>query len=109
MSTRATIKFAYDDEEYYVYRHCDGYPDWIFSDFRKVKSAAKRRWSEPELGMFVTFFLGYLFDKNKTLPDYEITPCFHGDESYRYYVTFNNGEWQIDEYTATNMEDEDVQ
>jgi len=98
MSTRATIKFSCDDEEYYVYRHSDGFPENIQEDLRDVIRTAKGRWSEPELGCLVTLFLAKGYDyKTKRLPDYKITPCFHGDESYRYYCLWNieHKEWEF--------------
>ena len=95
MGTRATIRFKYDDEEYYVYRGHDGYPENVDKDIKEVLEKIKGRWSEPELGTLATFFLGYYFDPKMRLPDYELTPSFHGDESYKYYVTWNvtNKKW----------------
>jgi len=98
MSTRATIIFSCDDEEYYAYRHSDGFPENVQEDIRDAIRTAKGRWSEPELGLFVTLFLAKGYDYNKDrLPDYEITPCFHGDESYRYYCRYNkqHKEWEF--------------
>jgi hypothetical protein len=98
MSTRATIIFSCDGEEYYVYRHSDGYPENVQEDIRETVRAAKGRWSDPELGCMVTLFLarGYNYTETR-LPDYEITPCFHGDESYHYYCRYNREfkEWEF--------------
>ena len=98
MSTRATIKFSNDDEIYYVYRHSDGYPENVQEDLRETIRTAKGRWINPETGTLVTLFLakGYNYDKER-LPDYKITPCFHGDESYRYYCRWNreHKEWEF--------------
>ena len=98
MSTRATIKFSDGDEEYYVYRHSDGYPETIQEDLREVIRMAKNRWGDPEIGCLISLFLAkhYDYEKQQT-PDYEITPCFHGDESYRYYCRWNqeHKEWEI--------------
>ena len=98
MSTRATIEFSYDDDKYYVYRHSDGFPENVEGDIREVIREAKGRWSDPELGLLVTLFLakGYNYDEYR-LPDYVITECFHGDESYRYYCRYsrNHKEWEF--------------
>lgn len=97
MGTRATIKFKYDDEEYFVYRGHDGYPENIIPDIEATLQKAKNRWSEPELGCLVTLFLAMGYDfENKRLPNYEITSSFHGDESYRYYVLFD---WDKKQYS----------
>lgn len=96
MSTRATIKFQDRDEIYYVYRHSDGIPEIILKDFHDTIRTAKGRWSEPEVGLLVTLFLakGYNYEEYR-LPDYKITRCFHGDESYKFYCKWNieNKEW----------------
>jgi len=92
MGTRATIQFSVDDDEqYFVYRGHDGFPENIMPDIEKTIAHIKGRWSEPELSLLVTSFLGLMYEQNKgqRLPDYEITPCFHGDESYRYFVAWN--------------------
>jgi len=93
MGTRATIKFNIYDEEYYVYRGHDGFPDIILDDIQKTIEKSKNRWSEPELNCLITLFLAMGYDYNtKRLPTYEITSGFHGDESYKYYVR-----WSVDE------------
>lgn len=89
MGTRATIRFKEGDDEYFVYRGHDGYPEIVKTDIESFLKAIKGRWSEPELGTLVTCFLGWYFDKTLRLPDYELTTCFHGDESYCYYVEWN--------------------
>ena len=91
MGTRATIKFINDDEIYYVYRGHDGTPDVILPDIEAALKISEERWSNPDLSCLVTLFLarGYDFAKQR-LPDYEITPCFHGDESYRYFVNWDD-------------------
>lgn len=98
MSTRATIKFSDGDEQYYVYRDCDGFPENILPDLRRsidVQEAC--RYGSAECGMLVTHFLGLTYVVNVRVPDYEITKCFHSDESFRYYVTWDNKEkkWKI--------------
>ena len=96
MGTRATIRFKDGENEYFIYRGKDGYPENVDKDIKEVLQKIKNRWSEPELELLVTFFLGYFFVKEKRLPSYKINPCFHGDESFRYYVEWNNEkkEWK---------------
>jgi hypothetical protein len=97
MSTRATIKFSNRDETYFVYRHCDGFPDIILEDIKDTIELSENRWSEPQLGLLVTLFLakGYEF-KEERLPNYEITNCFHGDESYKYFIEWDSDKKQWD-------------
>jgi len=91
MSTRATIKFSDGNDEYFIYRHHDGYPDGdIIPDLEKTILKTKGRWSDPDVGMMTTAFLCMNNDFEKErIPSYEITPCFHGDESYIYHLTWN--------------------
>lgn len=98
MGTRATIKFSEGEDVYYVYRGHDGFPDNIQRDFKDVLKQIKGRWSEPDLGLLVTSFLAFTFDPQIRLPHYELTPSFHGDESYKYEVTWNPIEksWRFD-------------
>jgi hypothetical protein len=91
MSTRATIRFSDSDDEYFVYRGHDGYPNNILSDLEEVIKKSNGRWSGSEIGCLVTLFLAMGYDYNtKRLPYYELTTSFHGDESYRYWVTWND-------------------
>jgi hypothetical protein len=86
MSTRATIKFQDKWDTYYVYRHCDGFPENILPDIKDTIKSCNGRWSCSELGQLVSCFLGKNYNDKSRIQDYEITPCFHGDESYKYYV-----------------------
>ena len=88
MSTRATIEFSDRGGKFYVYRHCDGYPEQIMPDIMSVIEKSRGMWSEPEVGLLVSFFIGIHF-RHEQLPDYELTSGFHGDESYRYFVKYN--------------------
>lgn len=93
MGTRATIKFTNGDEVYFVYRGHDGFPTNIIPDLEEAISKAKGRWSNPELGCLVALFLAMFYDYDKQrLPDYHPTSSFHGDESYRYFVDWNDAE-----------------
>jgi hypothetical protein len=94
MSTRATIKFTNNHptspDAFYVYRHCDGYPEDVLPDIAGAIDASTGRWSEPETECLVTLFLAMQFHPEKDrLPDYHITSGFHGDESYQYEVSWN--------------------
>jgi hypothetical protein len=90
MSTRATIKFTEGEDVFFAYRHSDGFPENILDDIKNTIETSKKRWSDPELGLLFTLFLAKGYDyKSKRLPDYKITPCFHGDESYKYFVNWN--------------------
>jgi len=95
MSTRATIQFKDKYDTFYVYRHCDGFPDIIEPDIHRVIEMSKERWSGSECGLLVSMFIGHHHSDDSRLPDYEITSAFHGDESYKYYVMWNEsrGEW----------------
>jgi hypothetical protein len=97
MSTRATLQFKDEYDSFFVYRHCDGYPEQIMPDVEKVIENARGRWSGSECGMFVSFFLGTYFDPKARLPDYMMTSNWHGDESYQYYVEWDTErkEWKI--------------
>lgn len=98
MSTRATIQFKDGDEQFYVYRDCDGYPENILPDLKKAIDYHEAcRYGSAECGMLVTHFLGLTYVFNRRVPDYEITNCFHGDESYRYHVVWDDKEkkWRI--------------
>jgi hypothetical protein len=96
MSTRATIQFKDEYDTFFVYRHCDGYPEQIMPDIEKVIENAHGRWSGSECGMFVAFFLGSYFDPKARLSEYMMTSYWHGDESYQYYVEWDTEqkEWK---------------
>jgi hypothetical protein len=85
MSTRATIEISDGDETFYVYRHSDGCPKNIMPDIENAILKCKY----GATGVFASIFLGMTFNPNKSLPDYEITTCFHEDESYRYFVKYS--------------------
>jgi hypothetical protein len=96
MSTRATIQFKDEYDTFFVYRHCDGYPEQIMADLEKAIENARGRWSGSECGMFVSFFLGSHFEANAHQPDYVMTSYWHGDESYQYYAEWDTErrEWK---------------
>ena len=98
MSTRCTICFSDGDDEFFVYRHCDGFPEIIVPDIEAAIEKSKGRWSEPETGILVTLFLADNFDSaKKRLPEYWASSGFDGDESYRYFVDWDEAEkkWKV--------------
>lgn len=91
MSTRATIKISDNHQGFYIYRGCDGMPENVLPDIQEVLAKIKGRWSEPEPELVVTAFLTLKWDFNKErIPDYMITSNFHGDESYDYYIKWDD-------------------
>jgi len=98
MGTRATIKFQDEYGDcYYVYRGKDGFPDNIIPDIENTIKEVRWLWDGSELGLFVANFIGRTFKKDKRINSYELTLSFHGDESYKYYVSYNSKEkkWDI--------------
>jgi hypothetical protein len=95
MSTRCTIKFSDGLDEFFIYRHCDGFPDNVLPDIEAAIQKSKNRWSGSEVGCFVTLFLAMHFDTSKRLPYYELTSCIHGDESYLVDVIWNKDKWDV--------------
>jgi len=97
MSTRATIKFIDGDgDEFYIYRHCDGFPEIIMPDITGVLKKSAGRWSGSEMGMLVSMFLGEMYNPKTRLQNYEMTHSFHGDESYKYTVRYFEGSgWSV--------------
>jgi len=93
MSTRATICFKDRGDEFYVYCHCDGFPEDVLPEIQASIDMAIGRWSGGECGMLVTLFLEMHFDHTKSrLPDYHVSGGFAGDESYRYLVEWDQKE-----------------
>lgn len=89
MGTRATIRFKDEYEEFFVYRGHDGYPENVEKDLKEVLDSIKNRRSDAEMGSVVSCFIGQTFDLKQRCPSYELTSAFHGDESYRYHVTWD--------------------
>lgn len=89
MGTRATIRFRDSFNEFFVYRGHDGFPDTVMNDIQEVIEAKKHSWSGSECSLLVTSFIGWKFDKQERLPNYELTTSFHGDEDYRYFVDYD--------------------
>ncbi|MDR1661571.1 MAG: hypothetical protein LBR95_03985 [Azoarcus sp.] len=91
MSTRATIRFTErgGSHPFYVYLHSDGNPACVLPDIQKTVEKAESILLSVDSGIMTTLFLTMQdterFDKGRA-PVYVITPCFHGDESYRYFV-----------------------
>lgn len=94
MSTRAIIAFEAEDNVFYVDRSHDGFPEDVLPDIELTLQATNKNWSGAELGQLVSFFLGMHFDDRSRIQTYE--PCIGfsspGDESYRYFVKWNESE-----------------
>ena len=97
MSTRATIRFKDEYEEYFIYRHCDGFPDVVEPDIINVIKDRKDSWSGSEVGKLVSCFIGMNFNHDNRVPAYELTESFHGDESFKYFVNWNEDkkQWEL--------------
>jgi hypothetical protein len=95
MSTRATIRFKDRWDEYYVYRGHDGHPENVLADIDETIALAKGRWSGSGIGQLISLFLATSGDVRQRIQDYEITTAFHGDESFRYFVNWDDdkGQW----------------
>lgn len=98
MSTRANIKFQDGNNFIHIDRSHDGFPENVLADIRKTINLCKNRWSGAELGQLVSAFLGMHFNENKRIQSYE--PCISynkaGDESYCYFVKWNENTKQYD-------------
>jgi hypothetical protein len=105
MSTRANIKFQDGDEYIHVDRSHDGYPEQVLPDIKEVIDLCRGRWSGAELGQLVSAFLGFHFDKNRRIQDYE--PCIGfettSDTNYHYYVRWNESTKEFDFGVLTNI------
>ncbi len=89
MSTRATIIFKDEyGDGFYVYRHCDGFPDIIIPDIKDVIEQKKDSWAGSDVECLVTSFLLMKNNIRKRVPDYTITYNIHTDESYIYIVEY---------------------
>lgn len=92
MSTRANIKFQDGEDFIHIDRSHDGHPTNVLGNIKEVIDLCKDRWSGAELGQLVSAFLGLHFDPKVRIQRYE--PCIGyeiaGDESYCYYVKWNN-------------------
>lgn len=89
MSARATIKITNGDETYFVYRHCDGFPEVVEPDILAAIERNKKL-SGANGGHLVSILLGMTFRPNERVQNYEMTTGFHGDESYQYFVEWND-------------------
>jgi hypothetical protein len=98
MSTRATIMISAPEETYFIYRHCDGFPNTVLPD---IHDAVKRNSlvAGPAAGHLVALLFGAAYDKAERVQNYEMTTGFHGDESYRFLVRWDKREqrWEVEE------------
>jgi hypothetical protein len=90
MSTRASIKFSDSYDEFFLYRHSDGFPENVLSDIEETVTECENRWSGTELGQLVSYFLGKQFNPEYRIQSYEPTSGIHGDESHCYFVAWND-------------------
>lgn len=89
MGTRATIEVSDRHEKYFLYCGHDGSPDNVLKEIKTVVDKVKDNWSGAELGQFISFFLGVNFNPKHRIQVYELTSAFHGDESYKYFIKWN--------------------
>lgn len=85
MSTRCNIVIKDKNNTFYVYHHCDGYPEGVGSFlYRKVNDNLKK-------GRFcyAEDVVNYLL-KDKEDNSYELTSCIHGDIEYLYEIDCQN-------------------
>lgn len=104
MATGATIKFLDgENNSFHVHRSHDAYPGTVIPDIQSVIAITRGRWAEPECGLLVTAFLAYHFNIHERLPDYYIASDFTGDESFRFYVSWDAGfkQWTINDFRPT--------
>ena len=79
MSTRATILIRKGRKSFWVYHHCDGYPEGVGRDIKEYLASKKRWYADDIVNDLV---------KGAVAGDmrYEITLCQHGDEEYAYLI-----------------------
>ena len=98
MSTRSVFTFKDDFNEFHVYKHCDGYPSGALEAIEKTLQKA---WELPrfEAADFGAAFIAANKSKGGNV---HLTHSYenHGDLSYRYEITSNNGEIFIHVYEA---------
>lgn len=95
MGTRATIRFKDGEEEYFVYRGHDGFPDNVLADINETLEKVKGRWSGGEVGCLVSLFFAFTYVPGHRLPIYDLTRGFHGDESYKYFVEWDGKKYKV--------------
>ena len=79
MATRAHIRIYYNDKSIMLYHHCDGYPEGIGSDLKKVVDEIYKN----DIFAVNKLIKGELIANDST---YELTDCLHGDEEYVYVI-----------------------
>jgi len=92
MSTRCIIKISDKWDTFYIDRTHDAFPDIIIPDIESVINFCKNSWSGAEIGLLVSVFLGFHFDKNARIQNYSVSSGPAGDESYSYYVEWCEAE-----------------
>lgn len=89
MGTRAVITFKDDTGTYSVYQHWDGDPETIFSNLERVVNC----WGLPRFEAD-EFAAAYVAAHKNGAGNIRLSkgPRAHGDLSYTYTVTHNNGD-----------------
>lgn len=81
MSTRCNIVVTDGHDTFYIYHHCDGYPEGVGAFLhRKVNDNLKKG-----RFCFAEDVVNYLL-KDKDDNSYEFTCCLHGDIEYLYEI-----------------------
>jgi len=97
MSTRSTIsvKDAYDT--FYIYRHCDGYPQGEYGVVNTLKEALPYAWTLPRFESmdFAAAIIRAWKDEGGGNIYFTRNHDFHADTEYQYYITFKDGKLQL--------------
>ena len=106
MSTRCNIVVKDKNNTFYVYHHCDGYPEGVGSFlYRKVNdNLYKGRFC------FAEDVVNYLL-KDEEDNSYELTSGIHGDIEYLYEIDTHNKTlkcWKYDGWNGKKIEEIDL-
>ena len=99
MSTRCNIIIKNKWDKFFIYRHCDGYPQVAGKDLiKRFKDKINQDY------IWITDFVNELVkDKNN---DYEITDSVHGDIKYLYTIDMDKKTFEVQEVDAQWKDDE---
>lgn len=87
MSTRSNIIVKDDSSKFYLYRHCDGYPDITGRHLKRT--LANNAYSQFDGAKLASDLIQYnetLKYTNTVYYPYELTYCIHGDIEYLYVI-----------------------
>ena len=106
MSTRCNIVVTDGRSTFYLYHHCDGYPQGVGAFlYRKIQERLDNdcfSFAEDVVNMLV---------KDKEDDSYEITCCLHGDIEYLYEIDLSTETlkcFKLDMYTGTKVKEIDL-